>query len=342
MLTLFILSTQENWPDIMYHMADSNDPSEGPLPGANAAFAYIFLVVFLIIGSYFLINLFVGVIFLNFTRAQKAEDHLATFLTTKQHQWVIMQQLILKAKPDTSNIPPSVDWQKPFFKLFNSIGFDLAIMICILLNVLVMALSYEGSSDVYANNLKYINWTFSFIFVAEMIIKHLGLGFKRYWKSPWNQFDAFVVVASIVDILLDILNQSLSSFVRVGPQLARVFRVLRVSRLFKLVKKSEGLQKIINTLVFSLPSLLNVGALLSLVYFIYAILGTFLFSDIKAGDIIDGYVNFVDFSASILVLFRASTGEDWWTIMFDTMNATVCYSGTPYCGTSKLSFKYIG
>lgn len=49
----------------------------------------------------------------------------------------------------------------------------------------------------------------------------------------------------------------------------------------------RNLQKLIDTLVYSLPSLMNVGALLALVYFIFAVLGVFIFKDIKTGIIID-------------------------------------------------------
>jgi hypothetical protein len=49
----------------------------------------------------------------------------------------------------------------------------------------------------------------------------------------------------------------------------------------------HGLQKLIETLVFALPSLMNVGALLLLVFFIYSVLGVFLFKDIHTGDAID-------------------------------------------------------
>lgn len=69
-----------------------------------------------------------------------------------------------------------------------------------------MALTYEGESDEYANALKLVNYIFSGVFVIEMILKHLGLGFKRYWASNWNRFDAFVVFASILDILMDIFS----------------------------------------------------------------------------------------------------------------------------------------
>jgi len=69
-----------------------------------------------------------------------------------------------------------------------------------------MALTYDGESEEYATALKIVNYCFSAVFLAEMILKHLGLGIKRYWISGWNRFDAFVVFASIVDIIMDIVS----------------------------------------------------------------------------------------------------------------------------------------
>lgn len=123
-------------------------------------------------------------------------------------------------------------------------------------------------------------------------------------------------------------------FLRVGPQLARVLRVLRVSRLFRLLNKYRGLQALIQTIMFSLPSLLNVLALLMLVFFIYAVLGVYLFGNITDGVIIDDQVNFKNFGLAMLILFRMVTGEDWPTIMYDTMNTSPdCIKGKT-CGTS--------
>ncbi len=62
---------------------------------------------------------------------------------------------------------------------------------------------------------------------------------------------------------------------------------------------------------------MNVGALLFLVFFIYAILGVFIFKDITTGNAINKYNNFQNFGNAMLTLFRCSTGEDWPLVMFD-------------------------
>jgi hypothetical protein len=127
------------------------------------------------------------------------------------------------------------------------------------------------------------------------------------------------------------------AFLRIGPQLIRIVRVLRVSRLLKLVKSMQGLQKLIETLVFALPSLMNVGALLLLVFFIYSVLGVFLFKDIKKGNAIDNYNNFFNFGNAMLTLFRCSTGENWQVFMFDCGKTTRCTDGVD-CGTRIIFF----
>jgi hypothetical protein len=91
------------------------------------------------------------------------------------------------------------------------------------------------------------------------------------------------VISSLIDLALSNFSTSGLSFLRVGPQLARIMRVLRVSRLLRLVGKLKGLQALIQTITFSLPTLFNVSALLMLNYFIFAVLGVFLFNGVTEG-----------------------------------------------------------
>ena len=51
-----------------------------------------------------------------------------------------------------------------------------------------------------------INLFFFLIFVFEMILKMLGLGFKMYFKDTANLFDFVVVAVSTVDFLSLIIS----------------------------------------------------------------------------------------------------------------------------------------
>ena len=63
---------------------------------------------------------------------------------------------------------------------------------------------------------------------------------------------------------------------------------------------------------------MNVFLLLMLIYFMFSVLGNFLFAKVVIGDVIDGDIkNFKNFMNSFLLLFALSTGEDWNKVMFD-------------------------
>ena len=60
MLVLFETATLEMWLEVMYHGVDAVDEGVHPARDANPA-ACVFFVIFIIVGSFFIMNLFVGV-----------------------------------------------------------------------------------------------------------------------------------------------------------------------------------------------------------------------------------------------------------------------------------------
>ena len=104
--------------------------------------------------------------------------------------------------------------------------------------------------------------------------------------------------------------------------LVSVFRVFRVVRLLRLIPKATGLRTLFQTLAFSFPALFNVGGVLSLFFFIYAVAGVQLFGTVRRGDYLDRHANFENFGRALLTLFRISTGESWNAIMYDIIQCT--------------------
>lgn len=185
-----------------------------------------------------------------------------------------------------------------------------------MLNMIQMAFIMEGITKTMQTFLDITNYIFSAVFFVEAVCKIIAFG-DTYLKLGWNKFDFFVVVSSIIDLLLETLDTKSMEFLTVAPQLARVMRVLRVTRIIKLAGKQEGLQAIIQTIIFSLPSLGNVVILLALIYFMFTIMGWFIFQEIIEGDVISPLKNFTTFVNGFLLVFALSTGEDWNKVMFD-------------------------
>jgi len=87
-----------------------------------------------------------------------------------------------------------------FYNLSRNQKFDIFIMVFIMLNMLTMAIEFEGMSEEYKRALEIINYTFLTVFTLECVIKILGLR-HYYFKEPWNIFDFVVVVISLLSKL---------------------------------------------------------------------------------------------------------------------------------------------
>ena len=151
--------------------------------------------------------------------------------------------------------------------------------------------------------MKSVNFVFSLIFIMEMVLKLLAFN-KAYFYSGWNIFDFFVVMASILDIILDntTSGDTDTSSISILPQIARIFRVMRVTKLLRMVKRFKGLQKLIETFLFSLPALGRGLSIVILFLFISAVLASYLLSNIVTdyGGFMDTeYRNFSNFHKSL-------------------------------------------
>ena len=63
-----------------------------------------------------------------------------------------------------------------------------------------MALEYEEAKQDYLNVLSQINLCLTLVFIGECVLKLIAFGVHVFFLDPWNQFDFFVVVSSLVDI----------------------------------------------------------------------------------------------------------------------------------------------
>mmetsp|Transcript_25092 Transcript_25092/g.33647 ORF Transcript_25092/g.33647 Transcript_25092/m.33647 type:complete len:83 (+) Transcript_25092:380-628(+) len=66
-----------------------------------------------------------------------------------------------------------------------------------------MAFTHEGSTVSFNHFMDLLNYVFTTIFIIEACLKIFVFGFA-YFKTSWNKFDFFVVIASIFDIILSV------------------------------------------------------------------------------------------------------------------------------------------
>lgn len=74
------MTTTEGWVNVMFSGVDSVGPDMQPQQNANI-YTIIFFIAFMIVGSQFMINLFVGVVIDNFNMIKEKEELDNTFVT---------------------------------------------------------------------------------------------------------------------------------------------------------------------------------------------------------------------------------------------------------------------
>lgn len=146
----------------------------------------------------------------------------------------------------------------------------------IALNSMLLSLDEPKLEDAYQKKtIALMLLIISIIFVFECVIKIIAQGFyfgkKTYLKDPWNILDFIIVMFSIITWVLEALMDGADmSFIR-------GFRALRALRPLRVVSKNEGIKTVVNSLLESIPALLNVLLIVLLFLLVFGILGIQLF-----------------------------------------------------------------
>ena len=189
----------------------------------------------------------------------------------------------------------------PLSRIVESRTFEWFIIAVILANALLLGLGTSPRIERdYGDLLHLGNQVALGIFIVEALMKLLALAPRshHYFKSGWNIFDFAVIVFSLVP--------ATGEFAMVS----RLARLLRVMRLITTVKE---LRVIVAALVRAIPSVGHVMVLMSIVVYIYAIMGYHLFHE-------EDPDHWRSLGISVLTLFNIVTLEGWVDIMDAVMD----------------------
>ncbi|MHC4393988.1 MAG: ion transporter [Planctomycetota bacterium] len=191
-------------------------------------------------------------------------------------------------------------------QLAEASGFGHFILGTILLAAVLVGLeTYSSISTRYHSILFVLEQTVLWIFVVEALIK-IGAEGKKPWiyfMDPWNVFDFAIVVVC---------------FLPIDSSFAAVLRLARILRTLRLVSALPKLQILVGALLKSIPSMGYVSILLFILFYVYAVMGTFMF---RGND----PMLFQNVHTSSLTLFRVVTLEDWTDVMYTQMYGSDVY-----------------
>ncbi|XP_076332235.1 sodium channel protein para-like isoform X1 [Tachypleus tridentatus] len=340
-LALFQVATFKGWVGIMNSAIDSKS-EKGLQPDDEVnIYMYLYFVFFIIFGSFFTLNLFIGVIIDNFNeQKKKIRGSLEMFMTEDQKKYYNAMKKMGSKKPMKAIPRPQFKPQAVIFDLITNTKFDMAIMIFIMLNMIIMGLDHYHQTDMFDLIVERLNIFFIAVFTAECVLKIFALRW-HYFKEPWNVFDFVVVTLSILGVGL----KDLIAAYFVSPTLLRVVRVVKVGRVLRLVKGARGIRTLLFALAMSLPALFNICLLLFLVMFIYAIFGMSFFMNVKHRYGIDDNFNFETFGQSMIILFQMSTSAGWDGVLSALMDESDCDPRTSTsegnCGSRSIAVAYL-
>jgi voltage-gated sodium channel len=187
--------------------------------------------------------------------------------------------------------------QEKTYHIVNSSLFRYFILAVIMASAVIVGFeTYPAVHDRFAHSFHLIDQIIIYIFLVEIILKLLANGKKPwvYFNDPWNVFDFIIVAVCFIP--------------NIDTHFVTVLRLARILRVFRVISIFPKLQLLVNALLKSIPSMGYVVVLLFLVFYIYAVLGSFLFSKSDP-------VHFGSLHASMITLFKVLTLEGWTDIM---------------------------
>jgi len=181
------------------------------------------------------------------------------------------------------------------YNLKESRIFQFIVVLIIILNAITIGVNTYNLSLFVRQTIDYIDYSITVFFVIEILIRFIGEPKKlNFFKSGWNIFDTLIVLLSLVPI------PNNSSFL--------LLRLLRVFRVLRLISVVPELKKIIEALLSSVVRVFYVGLLLFIILYIYATIGSILFSN-------DIPERWGDVGVSMITLFQVLTMSSWEQVM---------------------------
>jgi voltage-gated sodium channel len=164
------------------------------------------------------------------------------------------------------------------------------VMILIILNAVLIGLeTYPSVFAKYGFLLQTLDRIILWTFVLEISLRWMAwTPMRRFLLDGWNLFDFIIIVAGLLPA---------------SPYLS-IMRIFRVLRVLRAVRVMPSMQQLVVTLLKSIPSLGHILFLMLILFYVYGVIGTFLFRE-TAPDY------FGSLHRSFLTLFQIATLENW-------------------------------
>uniref|UniRef100_A0A8C2J343 Voltage-dependent P/Q-type calcium channel subunit alpha-1A n=1 Tax=Cyprinus carpio TaxID=7962 RepID=A0A8C2J343_CYPCA len=344
-LTVFQCITMEGWTDLLYY---SNDAS-------GSAWNWMYFIPLIIIGSFFMLNLVLGVLSGEFAKERERVENRREFLKLKRQQqierelngyleWICKagkcsrrRPTIKKSKTDLLDAEDGDgDIGSPFARgslkssklegsSFHKKERRLRFFIRHIVKTQafywsVLCLVGLNTLCVAAVHYDQPETLSDFLYFAEFIFLGIFMSemcIKMYGLGTRPYFHSSFNCFDCI-VICGSIFEVLWAMIQPGTSFGiSVLRALRLLRIFKVTKYWASLRNLVVSLLSSMKSIISLLFLLFLFIVVFALLGMQLFGGQFNFEAGTPPTNFDTFPAAIMTVFQILTGEDWNMVMYD-------------------------
>ncbi|KAF2266880.1 hypothetical protein CC78DRAFT_458268 [Lojkania enalia] len=321
---LFQIVSQEGWTDVMWTAQSVTGVFTQPEDFASQGNA-VFFVIFNLLGAVFVLTLFISVFMRNYT-----EQTGVAFLTTDQRSWLELRKLLRQVSPSKrpSSTKQRETWEEWCYRraVRKTGGWQRFITGLLILHLVLLCLEWYPGNNGWDRARDYIFLFFIVIFIANVVIRIIGLTWQRFRRSSWDVFSIFAVTGAFITSILLLTDFTQRVFIQ-------LHKLCLVSIALLLIPRNNQLDQLFKTAAASLAAIANLLATWFVLFLVYAIALTQTFGLTRFGPNETGNVNFRNVPKALILLFRTSTGEGWNELMEDFASVE-----PPFCTEGNAAF----
>lgn len=308
LFTLFQIVSQEGWIDVSFAVQAITGRGMQPQDLASQGNA-VFLVVFNLMATVFILTLFISVFMRNYT-----EQTGVAFLTTEQRAWMELHKLLRHIAPSKASYNEKENrWQRWCHKraIEKRGKWYVFITVILVLHLALLVVEFRGEPGWWTWTRDALFVIFILIYIANIAIRIVGLSWTRFRRSAWDMYSLVAVTgAFITSIALLAVGVQRDTYV----QLHKFFLVAVV---LMLIPRNDALDQLFKTAAASLPIIGNLLITWLVMFLVFAIALTQAFSLTRFGGSETNNLNLRTVPKALILLFRMSLGEGWNQIMED-------------------------
>ncbi|KAJ6452267.1 Ion transport protein-domain-containing protein [Mycena sanguinolenta] len=307
LLILFEIVSLEGWVDVMGVATSITGVNSQPQTNAEQINA-IFFLVYNLLGAVVILTLFVSIIIGNFSSKTGT-----AFLTAPQREWIDLQKLFKRQRP--SKRPRTrPTWSTRawcYDRAVHKNGWWARSMSVVFIAHIIVLMTQTFSTQDVVDQLRNDFFLVSTsLYVVDVIVRLSGLGWRSFRSNGWNVFDLVVASGSFVTTLI-------VRFGTIGFVTQQLQKLFLVCIAFKLVERTNSLNKLFKTAVASLPTIFSLLGLWFILFLFFGILFLEVFALTKWNSGETRSQNFSTMGTTLVMLTFFTTGEGWNQYMHD-------------------------